>query len=104
MPSRRRRAPLTQNPLGVPLQRVTTYILGPFPVTDRGNKYILLVGDYFTRWMEGYAIPNQETTTVADKILNEFVCRFDSSTVAHSDRGSNFESVIFREVCQLLQI
>ena len=26
------------------------YIIGPLPVTPRGNRYILVVGDYFTKW------------------------------------------------------
>ena len=40
-------------------------ILGPWPVTDQGNRYILVVGDYFTKWTEVYPLPNQEASTVA---------------------------------------
>ena len=28
--------------------------------------------DYFTRWVETYAISNQEAVTVADKLVEEF--------------------------------
>ena len=28
--------------------------------------YILVAGDYFTRWMEAYDIPNQEAVTVVE--------------------------------------
>lgn len=37
----------------------------PLPVIINSNSNILLVGDYFTKWMEAYAIWNQEAATVA---------------------------------------
>ena len=37
----------------------------PFPVTEDGNKYLMVVSDYFSKWPEAYAIPNQEATTIA---------------------------------------
>jgi hypothetical protein len=32
--------------------------------------------DYFTKWPEAYAIPNQEDSTVAEVLVNNFFCRF----------------------------
>ena len=43
--------------VGAPMDRVATDILGPFPQSESGNRYVLLVGDYFTRWIKAYAIP-----------------------------------------------
>ena len=48
-------------------------ILGPLPLTPRGNRYVLVVSDYFTNWTESYAIPNQEAATVPEKLVSEFV-------------------------------
>ena len=31
---------------------------------------ILVASDYFTRWVEAYAIPNQEVVTVANKLVD----------------------------------
>jgi len=42
-------------------------LLGPLAESEKGNSYIMVVGDYFTRWMEAFPIPNQEATTVAEK-------------------------------------
>ena len=53
-----------------------TYILGLFPDSDAGNSYTLVVGDYYTRWIEAYPIPNQEATTVATKLVDEFSVAF----------------------------
>lgn len=66
--------------------------------------YILVVGDYFTRWMEAYPIPNQEATTVAKKLTDEFFFRFSPPEQLHSDQGRQFESQLIAEICKLLGI
>ena len=70
-PTPKARAPLKSVRPGYPLQIVAMDIVGPFPEAPSDNTYIL-VADYFTRWMEAYAIPNQEAVTVARKLTNEF--------------------------------
>jgi hypothetical protein len=32
--------------------------------------------DYYTNWLKAYAIPNQETSTVAEALVANFFCRF----------------------------
>ena len=84
-PSRTPRAPLRTYNVGAPLERVALDILGPLPESDRGNKYILIIGDYFSKWTEAYAIPNQEATTVARVLVEEFVARFGIPRQIHSE-------------------
>ena len=55
------------------MQVVALDILGPLPESDSGNRYILVAGDYFTKWFEAYAIPNQEAKTVAEKLVNDLL-------------------------------
>ena len=63
--------------------------MGPLPETDTGNKYIMVVGDYFTKWSEAYAIPNQEAKIVAVKLVKEFICRYGAPEKIHSDQVPN---------------
>ena len=56
-----------------------------------------MIGDYFSKWTEGYAIPDQEAITVARVVVEEFITR-----QIHSDQGRNFESLVFQEMCKLL--
>ena len=87
-----------------PMERIAVDILGELPTTDKGNKYILVVADYFTKWTESFAMPNMEAQTVARIIVEELVTRFGVPAAIHSDQGPQFESVLFKEMCQLLGI
>ena len=79
-------------------------IIGPFPKTELGNEYILIVCDYFTRWTESFPLPNLEATTVARVLVNEYICRFGVPEQLHTDQGRNFESKLIQEICKLLEI
>ncbi|KAL5475730.1 hypothetical protein EMCRGX_G025580 [Ephydatia muelleri] len=68
-PTPKNLAPLQSVTVSSPMQMVAIDILGPLPVTLAGNKYILVAADYFSKWIEAYAIPNQEATTIARKLL-----------------------------------
>ena len=70
--------------------------MGPFPETDAGNKYFIVIMDYCTKWPDAYALPNQEARTVAR------VWRFAANN--HYDQARNFESTVFTEMCQLLDV
>ena len=89
---------------GEPFERVTMDIIGPLPITDRGNRYIFTVVDHFTKQVEAYALADQEATIVAQDFLNEFVSRYGVPYVLHTDQGANFESNLFNELCQMLNI
>ena len=94
----------TQYVVGAPMEGIAIEILGPLSETLRRKKFILVVSDYFTKWTESYPIPNQEATTVAEKLGNELICRFGVTRQLHSDKGTNFESKVFPEVCRMLDI
>ena len=98
------RAPLVSSQSDFPLERIAVDIMGPLPVTTSGNKHIMVISDYFTKWTEAYAIPDQEAKTVAQKIVDEFVCRFGVPTIIHTDQGRNFEAKLFSEMCELLGV
>ena len=101
---KKRCSPLKQYVIGAPMERIAIDILGPLPETPRKNKFILVVSDYFPKWTESYPLPNQEATPVAEKLVNEFICRFGVCRKLHGDQGRNFESKVFAEICKLLDI
>ena len=98
----RSRAPLQLHQPGVPLQRVVMNILGPLPETGRGNWYVLVITDCFTKWTEAFPMSNMEAHTVAELFVYSFVCRFRAPDYLHTDQGCNFESTLLSEICKLL--
>ena len=101
---KKRRAELKTHVTGVPMERICVDIVGPFPESTSGNKYGLVVTDYFTKYVEMYGIPNQEASTVATVLTKEFFSRFGVPNFLHSDQGTQFESKLFQEICTLLGI
>ena len=95
---------MQQYNVGAPFERIAIDVAGPFPASDRGNKYLLVVMDYFTKWPEVYAVPNQESRTIADCLVEELFCRFGVPLELHTDQGRNFESNLLREVLERLGI
>ena len=51
------KAPLGKMSLGAPMDRLATDILGPLPLTERNNRYILVVTDYFSNWVDILPMP-----------------------------------------------
>ena len=102
-PAKMPKAPLGRMPTGAPLDRLSMDILGPLPRSHNGNKYILVITDYFSKWVEIYPLADQTATTCAEKVI-EFISRFGCPYDLHTDQGSNFLSRIMKEICQLFEI
>ena len=63
-------------------------LIGPIaPVTDRGNRYILTMVDYATRYPEATALKSIEAETVAEALVTMF-SRVGIPEEILSDQGS----------------
>jgi len=103
-PGRASVPPLGLRVVGFPFERVAIDILGPLKVTDAGNRYALVVGDYFSKWIEAYPIPDQGASTIANTLCHEFFCRYGMPVEVHSDQGRNFESTLMKEIWELMGV
>ena len=72
-------------------------------MTRQGNKYILTIIDYYTKYAEATALPNQEAETVV-RALEQVFARHGMLSVLLTDQGRNFESHLFKSMCQLFGI
>ena len=104
MPHRNAKAPMRQYNVGFPMERIGLDICGPYPVSKKGHRYLMVVSCYFTKWVDAIPLKSQEAKYVASKLVNRFISIFGVPLQLHTDLGSNFESKVFQEVCNLLGI
>ena len=99
------KVPLTPIPSPVaPMEMTAMDILGPFKESIDGNKYILVFSDYFTRWPEAYAIPNQTAETIAQIFVEKIVFRYGVPKKLLTDQGANFTGNVLKSVNDFFQI
>ena len=102
--SRHARAGLGRYHAGFPMERVHLDILGPFVESSKGRKYILVMVDQYSKWIELAAISDQTAQTIAQEFLQHFVVTFGCPLQVHTDQGRNFDSNLFSALCDLLEI
>jgi hypothetical protein len=86
------------------LDIVSLDIVGPLPVTEKGNKYLLTFMDHFTRFCEAIPIAQQNAETVAKEFVRRIITQFGVPKNLLTDKGSNFTSALLKETCKLLKI
>lgn len=101
-PRNRHKAPLLPIPVENAFDRVAVDCLGPFPVSNAGNRYVVVFTEYLTRWPEAFAVPNIDAHTIASLLIDNILARHGAPRTLLSDRGTNFLSALVRAVCDLL--
>jgi transposase InsO family protein len=100
----KRQASMQISLVGEPWERVSVDITGPHPMSSRGNKYILTLVDHFSKWAEAIPLPNHKAPTVARALMTHVFARFGAPRQLLTDRGTEFESELFRELMKLMEI
>ena len=89
--------------VGPPFHKIGIDIVGPLPRTQSGNRFILTIVDYTTRYPEAFPIPSQTAEVVADSLL-QFFSRMGVPEEIVSDQGTNFLSELVTQLCSNLGI
>ena len=84
--------------ISTPFQHIRLDIVGPLPrVTQRGNRFILTIIDYATRYPEAVPLRNIETHTVADALLS-YMSHMGFAFEIVTDLGSSFTSKLMQKL------
>ena len=86
-----------------PFERIALDIL-KLPLTENGNQYLLVVEDFFSKWIEAFPLKRTVAPCVAQCLLNGWVARFGCPYTVLSDQGSEFESKLFKSLTSILQV
>jgi len=86
---------------GRPWQIIAVNLVEPMPLTPRGNCWILVLTDHFTRWADALAIPDACAPTVARVLDQNVFCYFGLPEQLHLDQGAQFQSQLLGDLCRL---
>ena len=78
--------------------------MGSLSATNLGNRYILIISDLFTKYIETAALPSIETTIITQVFLDKIVFRHCPPHRSLTDRGTNFTSKLMTQLCNDLNI
>ncbi|UYV63096.1 hypothetical protein LAZ67_2003113 [Cordylochernes scorpioides] len=88
-------------PANFPFQKIGMDLLGRFPVTNQGNKWIIVCTEHMTRFATTKAIPDAGAMEIAKFIVEEIILRHGAPQQIITDRGTNFMSQIIKEINNL---
>ena len=97
------RPPLHPIPVQRPFQILGIDIM-ELPKTTTGNRYVIVLQDFLTKWPMVYAAPDQKAERIACLLAEEVVPFCGVPEVVLSDRGTNLLFHLVQDVCRLLGI
>uniref|UniRef100_A0A1X7U211 RNA-directed DNA polymerase n=1 Tax=Amphimedon queenslandica TaxID=400682 RepID=A0A1X7U211_AMPQE len=98
------RAQLVNLPIiETPFKRIAMDIVGPLEKSNKGNKYILVVCDYATRYPDAFPLKSIDAESVAEKLI-ELMSRVGVPEEILTDQGSNFTSRLLTEIYKMLTL
>ena len=62
---------MRQYNVGYPMESIGLGICGPYPVSKKGNRYLMVVSCYFTKWVDAIPLKSQEAKYVASKLVKQ---------------------------------
>ncbi|KAK8779773.1 hypothetical protein V5799_018887 [Amblyomma americanum] len=78
-------------------------LLGPFPTSTSGNKWIIIATDYLTRYAEAKALPNGTAAEVAKFFVECILLRHGAPDVLITDRGTAFTAELTQAILRYSQ-
>jgi len=73
---------------------------GPLPISQKRNKFILVIVDQLSKWVEFFAIPTATAHRIVQLMEDHVFCRFGVPKNIITDQGSQFISKLLAKCCQ----
>ena len=102
----RRRPPLPvgmQPQVYAPFQRISMDFL-EVSITPRKNRYVLVLIDAFSRWVEVFPTQDELAGTVARIVYDNIITRYGCPHTLLSDNGPSFIAKIVEELCLIMSV
>ena len=79
-------------------------IVGSLPQGKGQVKFLLVVIDYFTKWVKAKVLATITESRIQSFVWKNIICRFRIPLTIISDNGRQFDSQAFRDFCSRLGI
>lgn len=79
-------------------------LVGPLPVAEGGLTYLFTIIDRTSRWLEAVPLSEMSATACVDAFVTTWVARFGVPHTLTSDRGTQFSSATWTNLCHKLGI
>ena len=86
-----------------PFNTVSSDVLGPLPLTEQGNQYILTIRDHTTRYTVLFALPHKNTESII-KALRSVISNYGSFKVLLTDNAQEYISENLKSFCKFYNI
>lgn len=84
-----------------PFQQMGIDFLGPFPISNNNNRWVIVAVDYLTRYAETTCVRTATAQDAADFFLHSILLRHGAPQNIISDRGTPFIAKLIEEVLRL---
>ncbi|CAB0002844.1 unnamed protein product [Nesidiocoris tenuis] len=84
--------------LSKPWDIVSADLMGPFPCSSLGNRYLLVLEDLFTKWVELVPIRVATSAVISNRFRSVILNRYGTPSVLITDNASNFISSTIQEL------
>ena len=103
-PGKSARAPMQTFIVGYCNERVSMDICGPLTVSAHGNLHVLVITDSFSKYTKAFPMKDATAQTVAEIFTQRWINDFGEPDQLHTDQGTNFESALMAEICEMHDI
>lgn len=86
-----------------PFQRIGMDFLGPLTTSSNGNRHVIVMIAYHTKWVEAVATPEATAACAAKAFLEAVVLRHGAPEQVVTDRGHHFVAGMTKELFRLTQ-
>jgi hypothetical protein len=104
-PNHKIKCPLQPLPIAShPGEIISLDLVGPLPISNEGNKYLLVIVDTFTKYPEATPIRDKTAMTVGSVFVEQYITRWGCPRTIATDAGSEFTANFTQQILKLMEI
>ena len=84
--------------MGEPWKRIGLDLMGPLPKTESGYRYIMVIVDYFSKWVEAFPLKTKRSEEIMRNFVEQVVSRFGVPEEILTDRAGELNQGIAKQI------